>query len=134
MNRWYPKAKDALGRGDIDLESDDIRLQLLRATATYNAAHDFLDDLSSVTAGSPVDVGTVSVTDGVVSSALASVTVASVSGADVGPQVLVQWTGSTATSRLLAWIDTGADGVLISALTPDGDDIVIPLGNPIARL
>lgn len=134
MNRWYPKAKDALGRAEVDLEADDVRIQLLRATATYDAAHDFLADLAAVAVGTPVDLGTLTLSGGVLTSSLSSVTVPTVTGSNVGPQVLVRFTGSDATSQLLAWIDTGADGVLITALTPDGGDIVIPIASPVARL
>lgn len=134
MNRWYPLAKDALGRAEVDLESDDIRMQLLRTTAAYNAADEFLDDLGAVTADDPVDVGTLTLTGGVLTSALTEITIPTVTGTAVGPRVLVQWTGSAATSRLLAWIDTTASGTPFTVITPNGTDIILPLGSPVARL
>jgi hypothetical protein len=41
----YPKLIELLNAGTLDWSSDTIRIMLLDDTATYNRAHDFVDDI-----------------------------------------------------------------------------------------
>ena len=48
-NAIYPAAKDSFLKGEIDLIDDTIKIALVdTGTYTYNAAHDFYNDLSGV--------------------------------------------------------------------------------------
>lgn len=118
----YPKAKEAFLGGDIALDSDDIRVVLVdSADYTYSAAHDFLDDVaagarvavSGALAGKTITNGTFDAND---------VTITGVSGDQLEAVVIYQHTGSDATARLIAYVDTFASGV---PLTPDGGNVVV---------
>jgi hypothetical protein len=129
-NLLYPKAKEALLSGEIDLTTATVRAILVDgADYTYDAAHEFLDDVPSgaragnsggTARGDGVALGSKTVTDGVFDAADATLT--AVTG-DVSEFVLlyIDDGSADATSRLLALIDT-ATGL---AITPSGGNIVI---------
>jgi hypothetical protein len=116
----YPKFKEALLKGDVDLDTADLRVVLVSSSYTYNAAHDFHDDLTNILATS-ASFAASSLTNGALD--FADVTI---SGLDTGETaaayVLYVWTGSSATSQLVAFKDdapelplagvTGVDVVL----------------------
>lgn len=117
----YPKFKEALLSGTIDLTSNDIRAILIdSADYTYSSAHDFLDDVPS---GARVAT----------SSALASKTVAlgvfdaadktltAVTGDQAEVVIIYKHTGTESTSPLIAYIDSGTN----LPVTPNGGDITI---------
>lgn len=134
MNRVYPSALDALGRAEVDLEGDDVRVMLLDDTAVYAAADEFLDDLGAVTVGTGVAVPSRTMSGGALSSAASSVTVPAVAGGDtVAAAVLYIHTGTPSTSRLLVWVENQPDTSLIDLLT-DGGDIAVALPVPLIRL
>ncbi|WP_423833346.1 hypothetical protein [Streptomyces manipurensis] len=113
----YPSFKQLLLGGDIDLAADDIRAVIVdTADYTYNAGHDFLDD---VAAGARVAVSgalaSKTITGGVFDAA--DVTFTAATGDSVEAIVLYKHTGSDATSPLVAYID----GV---SVTPNGGNIV----------
>jgi hypothetical protein len=104
-NVLYPKFKQALFNKEINLDTDTIKVMLLDADYTYNAAHDFLDD---VAAGSrvdtPITLANTSITDGVFDAD--DVTFTTVSNAtDVVAILIYKDTGVEATSNLIAYID-----------------------------
>ena len=105
-NAIYPAAKDSFLKGEIDLIDDTIKIALVdTGTYTYNAAHDFYNDLSGVI-GTPVALGSKTVSSGVFDAADATFTTPS-SGTSVEALVIYKDTGNTATSNLIAYIDTG---------------------------
>jgi hypothetical protein len=121
-NVIYPKYKEALITGDsnISLSSGDVKACLVdTGTYTYNAAHDFLNDLSGIVATSGNLAGK-SVTNGVFD--CDNVTFASVSGSSAEAIVIYIDTGVSSTSRLVAYIDTGVTNLPV---TPNGGDINI---------
>jgi hypothetical protein len=115
----YPIGKKAILDADIDLLSDTIKAVLIdTGTYTYSAAHDFYNDLSGVV-GTAVTLGTKSTTGGTFDAADSTFT--AVSGATVEAIVIFKDTGNTATSPLIAYIDTGSG----LPVTPNGGDITV---------
>lgn len=121
-NALYDKGREGFLDGSIDWDTDDIRCVLVD-TALYTvdlANHDFLDD---VAVGSRVDTSgaftSKTVTAGVADAA--NLTYTAVSGASVEALVIYKHTGSDATARLIAYIDT-ATGLPV---TPNGGDITV---------
>lgn len=126
-NQIYPKGRQAFARGEIDWDSDNIKLLLVDATYTFDPAHDFHADVSgtAIVATSGNLTGKDS-TDGICDAA--DVVVATVSG-DVITQVIVyRDSGSSATSQLILFFDSTAASVLIS-LTPDGTGVRVRWSN-----
>ncbi len=123
-NAIYPLYKQALldDSANIDLNDGDVRVILVDlADYTYNAAHDFLDD---VPAGARVAVsGTLqntTVTNGVFDADNMTPAFTSVTGDISEALIFYVHTGVEGTSRLVAFIDTGVTGFPI---TPDGGNI-----------
>jgi hypothetical protein len=123
-NAIYPAYKQALldGLTNTDLNDGDVRAILVDlADYTYNAAHDFLDD---VPAGARVGVSTAlqntTVTNGLFDAD--NITIAGVAG-DVSEAIILYiHTGNEATARLVAFLDTGITGIPV---TPNGGDIAL---------
>ena len=130
-NALYNRAKQkfmnpgTLGASEassIDLVDDTIRVALVDlGTYTFNADHEFFSSVSSAVVGTPVALGSKVVdTSGVFDAA--DPTFTAVSGASVEAIVIYKWTGSAATSSLIAFIDTATSGLPV---TPNGGDIVV---------
>lgn len=118
-NVMYPAAKAAILGGEIDFLSDDIMVAYIDTNdVSYNAAHEFLDDVSTGVVGTPTALTGKSVTAGVFDSD--DVVVDDVSGDQFEAVILFKDTGSAATSPLIMWYDTGVTGL---AMTPNGGDI-----------
>ena len=118
-NALYPLGKKALLDGDVAFDSGTIKAALIdTGTVSYNAAHDFYNDISAGVVGTPVALGSKTTTGGVFDSA--DVTWTAVSGSTVEAIVLYLDTGNVATSILIAWYDTGITGL---PLTPNGGDV-----------
>jgi hypothetical protein len=123
-NLLYPKFKQALLNKTHDLDTDDIRAILVDgADYTYNAAHDFLDD---IIAGARVAVSTQLTTptilDGVFDTA--DFVWATVTGDQSEVIVLYNHSGNSAAAdtqrQLILFMDTGITGMPI---TPNGGNI-----------
>lgn len=116
----YTKGKEALLNGTINLESDTIKVAMVD-TGTYTvdlANHDFYNDVSGVV-GTPQTLGSKTFTNGVFDAA--DVTFTAVTGNSVEALVIYEDTGSSATSTLLVYIDSGTN----LPVTPNGGDITI---------
>lgn len=120
-NVVYPEGKDALLTGEIDLLSDAIKVALLTDAYTYNAAHNFHDDLTGIVATSAA-LGSKTVSAGVFDAA--DVTFTALTGSEVERWVLFKDTGTSGTSPLIAFFDTKAGATPIS-FTPSGVDYII---------
>ncbi|TXL71200.1 hypothetical protein FHP25_31315 [Vineibacter terrae] len=126
-NAIYPKFKEAVlkGAANVDLTTGTIKVALVDlADYTYNAAHDFLDD---VPVGARVAVGTITnptvlnnIFDG------DDVVLSLVTGDPSEALVIYKDTGVEATSRLVAFLDTGVTGLPV---TPNGGNITIAWDN-----
>lgn len=120
-NALYPKFKQALLNKEHDLNTDDIRAILADAADyTYNAAHDFLDD---VAAGARVatssTLGSPTIVDGLFDTA--DFTWSAVTGDQSEQVILYNHTGGADSARgLIEFLDTGITGMPV---TPNGGDI-----------
>lgn len=120
-NAIYPAYKDALltGDSDVDLTTGTIKVSLIDTdVSTYDSTDQFY---SNVVAGSIISTSTITnptVTDGIFDGD--DVTFTSVTGNESEALMIWKDTGTTTTSRLVAWIDTGVTGLPI---TPSGGNI-----------
>ena len=113
----YPSFKELLLGGDIDLANDTIKAALVdTGTYTYSSAHDFYNDVSGVV-GTPQTLASKTITGGVFDAA--DIAYTAVSGNTVEAIIIYKDTGNTATSPLIAYIDS-ATGLPV---TPNGGDI-----------
>lgn len=121
-NAIYPKAKE----GWLDLTAgydvDDLVVKVALVdlgTYTYNAAHDFFDDITGVV-GTPQTIANTTVVNGLFDGD--NVTFVAVSGVSVEALVYFIDSGVASTSPLIMYIDTGQTGLPV---TPNGGDITI---------
>lgn len=114
-NVIYPKFKEALLSGAVDLTSVNVKAVLVdTADYTYDAAHDFLDDVAAgAREGTTGNLASKTVTDGVFDAA--DIALPDDGGDQAEALILYVDTGVEGTSRLIAYIDT-ATGLPI---TPD---------------
>lgn len=123
-NAIYPKYKEAaLGGGsNVDLSSGTVKVALIdTANYTYADTHEFLDDVTSGTdprVGTDQTLSTKDVTDGTFDSD--DPTWTSLTGDTVEAFIIYVDSGSAATSRLVAYIDSGQTGL---PFTPNGGDV-----------
>lgn len=121
-NAVYPLYREALIQGSANTSlTGTLKAALVdTGTVSYNAAHDFYNDISAGVVGTPVALASKTYTNGVLDAA--DTTFTAVSGSSVEAIVLYIDTGTPATSRLVAWLDTGVTGL---PLTPSGGNVQI---------
>lgn len=118
-NAIYPKYKESLisGAANIDLSGGTVKAVLVdSAVYTYSSAHQFFSSVASVVATATLASKTVA--SGVFDSA--DITWPAVTGAQSEIIIIYIDTGSSATSRLVAYYDTSVTGLPV---TPNGGDI-----------
>ncbi len=121
-NAIYPLYKQALldASANVDLNDGTVKVALVdTGVYTYSASHEFLTSLSGVV-GTAQTINNTTVTNGLFDGD--NVTYTAVSGNSVEALVIYIDTGSSATSRLVAYIDTSVTGLPV---TPNGGDITI---------
>jgi hypothetical protein len=121
-NAIYPLYKQALldASANVDLNDGTVKVALIdTGVYTYNAADEFYSSVSGVV-GTPQTINNTTVTNGLFDGD--NVTFTAVSGNSVEALLIYIDTGSAATSRLVAWIDTSVTGLPV---TPNGGDISI---------
>ena len=118
-NAVYPKYIEAVIQASANSSlAGTLKAALVdTGTYTYSAAHEFYSSVSGVV-GTPVTIGTKTYTNGLLDGA--DVTFTAVSGPTAEATILYIDTGSSATSRLVAYIDTGVTGLPV---TPNGGNI-----------
>ena len=125
-NAVYPKAKKAILDADIDLLVDTIKIVLCDNSITYNAAHDFLDDIpSGDRVATSAALSSKTTTDGAFDAA--DVTFTALSGSTVTSWILFKDTGTASTSNLIAFFDTVSGGGALS-FTPNGGNFTLSVG------
>lgn len=121
-NAIYPLYKQALldAAANVDLNDGTVKVALVdTGVYTYSATHEFLTSLTG-TVGTAQTINNTTVTNGLFDGD--NVTFTAVSGNSVEALVIYIDTGSSATSRLVAYIDTSVTGLPV---TPNGGDITI---------
>ena len=121
-NAIYPLYKQALldASANVDLNDSTVKVALIdTATYPYNSTHEFYSSVSGVV-GTPQTINNTTVTNGLFDGD--NVTYTAVSGNSAEALLIYIDTGSNATSRLVAWIDTSVTGLPV---TPNGGDITI---------
>lgn len=121
-NAIYPKYKQALLNNDANSELDASNVKLLLvdlADYTYSSSHEFLSDVAVAgRVASSGNLGSKTTTNGVFDSADPAFT--AVTGDPCEAVIIYVDTGTAATSRLVAFYDTGVTGLPV---TPNGGDI-----------
>ncbi len=90
--------------GSIDWDTGDQRVMLVRSTYTFSAAHKFVSDLGAVDNGRSAALASKTVTNGVADAA--DTTLTATAAVACNAVVVFQHTGSDATARLIAYVDT----------------------------
>ena len=122
-NAIYPLYKQALldASANVDLNDGTVKVALIdTGVTTYNAANEFYSSVSAGVVGTPQTINNTTVTNGLFDGD--NVTYTAVTGNSVEALLIYIDTGSAATSRLVAWIDTSVTGLPV---TPNGGDITI---------
>lgn len=121
-NALYPKWKEAIAQATANSSlSGTVKAVLVdTGTYTYSASHEFYSSITGA-AGTPQTIGSKTFTNGLFDGADVTFT-AVAAGNSLEAIVIFIDTGSAATSRLVAFIDTGVTGLPV---TPNGGDISI---------
>lgn len=120
-NALYDKGREGFLDGSIDWDTDDIRVMLVKSGYTFSAAHDFVDDITggSFDNGRSAALGSKTVTSGVADAADTTITATAATACNA--LVIFKHTGSDATARLIAYIDTPSSGL---PFTPAASQVV----------
>lgn len=119
-NAIYPKYKEAILASSANSSLTTGTVKVALSTAAYTSTHDFYDDVSANTIGTPQTIGSVTVTNGLFDGN--DVTFTAVTGSQVTSLILYIDTGTPGTSRLVTFLDTNVTGLPV---TPNGGDISI---------
>lgn len=103
MSAIFPKAKEQMLQGGINLSSADIRVILVRSTYTYDAADEFVSDLGAVDNGRSGALGSKTFTNGVFDAADTTLNATAANASNA--LVLFVHTGTDSTARLIAYLD-----------------------------
>jgi hypothetical protein len=118
-NVLFNKGREGILDTTIDI-TGDVRVMLVKSAYTFNAAHEFLSDITSGNDnGRSAALGSKTYTDGVFDAADTSLTATGAVASNA--LVLFQHTGSDATARLIAYIDTPSSGL---PFTPSAGQVV----------
>lgn len=108
-NALFDPGREGFLDGSIDFDTDDIRWMLVLSTYTFDATDKFISDLGAVDNGRSAALGTKTVTNGVADAADSSLSATAATASKA--LVLFKHTGSDATARLIAYIDTPTSGL-----------------------
>lgn len=116
----YPKYKQALLDADTNIDVNDGTVKVALSTAAYNSTHQFYTDVSASTVGTPQTINNTTVTNGLFDGDNVTYT-AVAGGSTVTALIIYIDTGSAATSRLVAFINT----VSGFPLSTNGGDVTV---------
>ena len=118
-NQLYDKGREGFLGAEIDWDANDIRVALVESTYTFSAAHDFMDDLGANDNGRSAALTSKTITSGVADAA--DTTITATAAVACNALVIFLHTGSDATARLIAYIDTPSAGL---PFTPSASQVV----------
>ena len=107
-NALYDKGREGILDTTITM-TGDVRVMLTESTYTFSAAHDFLDDTGTNDNGRSAALGSKTYTSGVFDAADTSLVATAALACNA--LIIFQHTGSDATARLIAYIDTPSAGL-----------------------
>ena len=122
-NALYQKWKEQLLQftANNNLSAGTVKVALIdTGTYTYSSTDQFFSSASAASIGTPQTIGSKTFTNGVFDGA--DVTFTAVTGNSVEALIIYIDTGNTATSPLVAYIDTSVTGLPV---TPNGGNISI---------
>lgn len=110
MSTWYRSFLEACFTrpANSDLGAGTVKLAFLTSAYTFNAAHDFRDDLTGVI-GTPVTISSKTFTNGSFAGTVANYLGSELDGQTVTQIVVFIDTGTPSTSRLVMHIDDSAN-------------------------
>ena len=121
-NALYPKYKEAIIQASANSSLTGTVKAVLIDTAsyTYSAAHEFYSSASAGAVGTPQTINTKTYVNGTFDGD--NVTFTALTGATCEAIIVFIDTGTAATSRLVAYFDTGVTNLPV---TPNGGDVAI---------
>lgn len=108
-NALFDPGREGFLDGSIDWDTDDIRAMLVLSSYSFSAAHKFVADLGAVDNGRTSALGSKTVTNGVADAADTSLVATAATASKA--LAIFKHTGSDATARLIAYIDTPTSGL-----------------------
>ncbi len=108
-NALYDPGREGFLDGSIDWDTGDIRACLVLSTYTFSAAHQFMSSITAYDNGRSAALGSKTVTSGVADAADTTLTATAATASKA--IVIFQHTGSDASARLIAYIDTTTSGL-----------------------
>lgn len=119
----YPLGRESFLKAEIALQTDDIRCAILSATYVYSDAHQFHSSLTGIIASMSTGMTGKTTTAGVFDAD--DVTFPTVTaGQTITGLVIYKWTGTSGTSRLIAFFDHTIAGSATSVPT-DGSNVPV---------
>lgn len=100
----YDPGREGILDETIGMNSGDIRVMLVLSSYTFSAAHKFIADLGAVDNGRSAALGSKTFTSGVFDAADTTLTATAATASKA--IVVFKHTGSDATARLVAYVDT----------------------------
>lgn len=108
-NALYNQAREDFLGGGLDWSANDVRVCLVKASYTFDAAHESLADIGGNDNGRSAALSGKSVADGIADASDTSLS--AIAAAACNALVIFRHTGVDATARLIAYIDTPSAGL-----------------------
>jgi hypothetical protein len=104
VSALFDPGREGILDDTIQMSTADVRAMLVRSTYTFSAAHKFLADLGAVDNGRSAALGSKTFTGGVFDAA--DTTITAISAVACNALVIFVHTGSDATARVVAYVDS----------------------------
>lgn len=124
-NVLYDSGREGILDTTIDM-TGDVRCVLVKSSYTFDAAHNFMDDIGTEDNGRSAALSGKTYTAGVFDASDISLTATSAVACEA--IVLFQHTGNDATARLIAYIDTPTSGLPFTPSASQTVNIVFDSG------
>lgn len=117
-NEVYPKAKEGMLTGDVDVMGETVRLQMFDDDVVYDETDEFLSNVTGTAVGAAVEITNKDVANGQFTGDTSAFTPPN--GHTVIALIVFIDTGLASSSRVLAFLDTKDDTTPISIPTTGG--------------